>query len=342
MKISALFTCSLLPFCLNAHLNELYEEAKPLAKSELHLHIGGSWPLNYLEKIAEPDQFLDLCHMLKKIQNREASYHEAFRAFTLVEKIVDSEEKVEKGVVALCEDLIQDNVVYAEFRTGIKDLGSGLEEYLQAVLKGIQKGTKDSSLQVGLVLSLRRNSSSFIAAETLRLTLKYRDQGIVGLDLSGDSTLGEGENIFPVFLKAKEQNFPITLHIGESPKEKAEQQILELTTLHPERIGHGVHLCDEAKQWIKDKQIPVELCLTSAIQAAMILNENEHPALQLLMNGHPVAICTDDPLIFNTNLSTEYARVASVTGLSVEELHRAQDMLLQHRFSKIGLTIESP
>ncbi len=168
------------------------------------------------------------------------------------------------------EELSQDNITYVEFRSGLKDLGFGLEKYLQAVLKGIEQGRKASSLQIGLILSLRRNSSAFVAEETLRLAIKYREQGIVGLDLSGDSTLGEAENVFPVFLKAKELNFPITLHIGESPKEKAEQQMLELSLLQPDRIGHGVHLCDKAREWIEDKKIPVELCLTSAMQAGMI------------------------------------------------------------------------
>ncbi|MES2200520.1 MAG: hypothetical protein V4489_10205, partial [Chlamydiota bacterium] len=215
-----------------------------------------------------------------------------------------------------------------------QSLTSGLEGYLQAVLKGIQKGTESSPLQVGLILSLRRNSSRAVAEETLHLATKYRDQGIVGFDLSGDSTIGEVENIFPVFLKAREQNFPITLHIGESPKEKAVGQMLELTLLQPERIGHGVHLCDEARQLVENKKIPVELCLTSAMQASMITQEKDHPALQLLMSGHPVAICTDDPLIFNTNLSIEYARIASVTGLSVEELYATQKVLLKHRFQR--------
>ncbi|MES2200103.1 MAG: hypothetical protein V4489_08060 [Chlamydiota bacterium] len=129
MTICKFFIFSLFPFLVNASLSELHDQVKPLVKSELHLHIGGSWPLSYLEEIAEPDLFFDLCEMLKKIQNYEASYHEAFRAFTLVEKIVNSDEKVETGVVALCKELTEENIVYAEFRTGLKDLGSGVKNH---------------------------------------------------------------------------------------------------------------------------------------------------------------------------------------------------------------------
>ena len=98
----------------------------------------------------------------------------------------------------------------------------------------------------------------------------------------------------------------------------------ELLTIQPERIGHGIHLCNEGKTWIKDKKILVELCLTSAVKAGMISEAKDHPALELLLQGHPVAICTDDPLVFNTTLSQEYTHVANLTGLLPEEIQELQ------------------
>lgn len=270
--------------------------------------------------------------MLDQIQAAELDYHDAFRIFSLIGKIVHSDERVENGIVALCQDLILDNVVYAEFRTGLKDLGAGLDGHLAAVLRGIQRGTKGASLKVGLILSLRRDTNYSIAEQTIDLALKYRGKGVVGIDLSGDSTQGDGKNIFSALIRAKENNLPITLHIGESKKETAEQQMMELLTIQPERIGHGVHLCEEGKKWIKEKKILVELCLTSAVKAGMISDAKEHPALELLLQGHPVAICTDDPLVFNTTLSQEYTHVASLTGLLPEEMQELQKQTQNYNF----------
>lgn len=308
------------------------EQINNLPKSELHLHLGGAWPLEYLKQISKPQEFNDLCLMLNQIQAAELDYHSAFHVFSLIGKIVHSEERVENGVVALCNDLLLDNVVYAEFRTGLKDLGSGLEGYLAAVLRGMQRGTSGTPLKVGLILSLRRDTTDSIAEQTIDLALKYRDQGVVGIDLSGDSMQGDGKYVFPALVRAKENKLPITLHIGESNEETAEQQMMELLTLQPERIGHGVHLCNEAKRWIIEKKILVELCLTSAIKAGMISDAKEHPALDLLLQGHPVAICTDDPLVFKTTLSHEYMLVVIHTGLLPEEIQALQKQIQSYNF----------
>lgn len=308
------------------------EEMKNMQKNELHLHIGGAYPLEYLKKISTVEEFSDLSNMLDQIQAVELDYHNAFRIFSLINKIVNSEELVEEGVVALCQDLIQDNVVYAELRTGLKDLGSGLEGYLAAVLRGIERAAQGTPLKVGLILSLRRDTKHSIAQQTIDLALKYQDQGVVGIDLSGDSTQGDGIDVFSSLIRAKENNLPITLHIGESKKESAQQQMMELETIQPERIGHGVHLCEEAKKWIVEKKILVELCLTSAVKAGMIRDAKEHPALELLLAGHPVAICTDDPLVFNTTLSQEYTHVAIITGLLPQQIQELQKQTQNYHF----------
>ena len=108
--------------------------------------------------------------------------------------------------------------------------------------------------------------------------------------------------------------------------------MLELTTIQPQRIGHGVHLCKEAAEWIKSNQILLEMCLTSAIKTQMVREAGEHPGLKLLLEGHPVSICTDDPLIFNTTLSQEYALVGHLTGLTPEELAESQKETARYHF----------
>ena len=197
----------------------LGEQMKNLQKRELHLHLGGAWPLNYLKEISEPDQFSDLCLMLDQIQDGAVDYHGAFRVFGLISKIMHSDERVENGIVALCNDLLSDNVVYAEFRTGVKDLGSGLDGYVATVLRGIQRGTARTPLKVGLILSLRRDTSSFIAEQTIDLALKYRHEGVIGIDVFGDSTQGDGQHIFPALIRAKKTTCRLRC-ISENPKKK--------------------------------------------------------------------------------------------------------------------------
>lgn len=308
--------------------SQYYEEARRLSKSELHLHLGGAWPLAYLEKIAKQEQFLELTKMLDQIHECAMDYHQAFGVFNLVGKIVNSDEKVENGVAALCQELLADNIHYVELRTGLKDMGSGFEGYLNAVLRGIDRGCKGTLLKVNLLLSFRRDTPRFVAEETIALALKYRDRGITGLDLSGDSSIGDASQLLSLLVEAK-HSFPLTLHIGELMKENRDQQMLELQFLQPERIGHAVHLCPEAKQWVLDHKIPVELCITSSVKARMVQKASDNPILEWLKVDHPVTVCTDDPLIFGVSLSDEYAQVAMLTGLSPTELIERSEKIIK-------------
>src|SRR5689334_8693500 len=92
-----------------------------LPKGELHLHLGGSFPKEYLFSIASKMQQEQLEHALNLIKLK-VDYNAAFHVFKLVAEIVDTEEKLQEGVESLCAKLQEDNVHYVEIRTGLKDL----------------------------------------------------------------------------------------------------------------------------------------------------------------------------------------------------------------------------
>lgn len=299
-----------------------YEEIKNMPKVELHMHLGGSYPLSYLKEIAPQEEYQLLAAEIEKIKLR-VDYHAIFNVFKLVSNIVNTLKKVEDGTAALCDALKKDNVVCAEIRTGLKDFGTGYEDYLLAVLRGIAAHAKcdldKKKIKIRILLSLQRDCSIEIAQKTLALIKKYRNEGVVGLDISGDSTKGDCSAIFSILPELQHHKIPISLHIGESPQENAEQQIKELMILKPEKIGHGVHLCKEAQTWVRENNVLVELCLSSAYLTGMIKTLSEHPALLLFQQGHPIAICTDDPLIFDTNLTDEIALFRYLLDIPIDD-----------------------
>lgn len=306
-------------------------EANPfqeIPKAELHLHLGGSYPLEYVQSLATPEQKELLDTQLKLIAGG-VDYHEGFSIFSLIEKIVNTEEKIENGTAALCRSLKEDGVIYAEIRTGIKNLGKGREHYLLSVLQGIEQELSDE-FHARLLLSLRRNSPLEYAKETVDLALKYRHRGIVGIDISGISTVGEIELLLPELLRAKESGLFLTLHIGEHPLETKQLQVLQ--TLQPHRIGHGVHLEPEALEWMLENKIPLEVCLTSSMCVKMIEKDALHPGLDYHFRQHPIAICTDDPLIFSTSLSQELDLFHKATALPIEKVEELARSSLDHAF----------
>lgn len=291
-------------------------EFHQLPKAELHLHLGGSFPKEYLFSIATTAEREELTEALDLVAQR-IDYHAAFRVFALIAQIVNSEEKLQKGVSWLCHSLMTDGVCYVEIRTGLKNLGQGTEEYLKAVLKGIEEAQLPQ-LKANVVLSLQRNSPLAMVQETIDLALKYRDQGVIGLDISGNAAIGQIAPIIPDLMRAKKEGLAFTVHMGEVPGET--DQMLLLTQLEPKRIGHGVYLSDKAKEWILKHQVPLEVCLTSSVLVKMIDDYREHPGLEFFRLGHPIVFCTDDPLLFSTTLSQELLHAHASCGLSSEEI----------------------
>mmetsp|Transcript_5099 Transcript_5099/g.8347 ORF Transcript_5099/g.8347 Transcript_5099/m.8347 type:complete len:135 (-) Transcript_5099:33-437(-) len=132
--------------------------------------------------------------------------------------------------------------------------------------------------------------------------------------------------------EVKALQIPVALHLGECKDETEDQQMKELTLIQPDRIGHGVFLCEKAKEYIYSRKLPIEMCLSSAVWAHMVDKAEEHPALALLKDGYPVIVCTDDPLIFRTSHSKESALAMSVLGYSVDEMAALHDKALQYKF----------
>lgn len=295
---------------------EKISEFQQLPKAELHLHLGGSFPREYLFSIATTSQQEELTRCLDLVAQR-IDYHAVFRVFGLIAQIVDSEEKLQNGVSWLCKSLEEDRIRYVEIRTGLKNLGQGTEEYLKAVLRGIQEASS-TQLKANIVLSLQRGSSAAAVHETIDLALKYRDQGVIGIDISGNAAIGQVDQIIPDLLRAKKGGLAFTIHMGELPEET--DQMLLLTLLEPKRIGHGVYLSDEAKEWILRHRIPLEVCLTSSVLVKMIDDYKQHPGLEFFRLGHPIVFCTDDPLLFSTTLSQELFHAHQRCGLSTEDI----------------------
>lgn len=304
-------------------------------KTELHIHLGGSWPLSYLESVADHDDFDKLEAFLDQMEKKgdDTDYHACFGAFSLAGKIVDDIGKVEDGTCAMCKGFAADGVTYVELRTGLKNMkDTGYEAYLLSVLRGIERGCSDTSLKVVVILSLKRNSSRDLAQETLRLIKKYRTQ-VVGLDVSDDALLGDASSIVEIISDLQASNIPVALHLGECKEETEEQQMRELETFQPQRIGHGVFLCEKAKEWIFARRLPIEMCLSSSIYAHMIDRPEQHPALELLKSGYPVCVCTDDPLIFRTSHTKENEMARQLLEYSVEQMATLHKQSLQYKFS---------
>ncbi len=69
-----------------------------------------------------------------------------------------------------------------------------------------------------------------------------------------------------------------------------------------------------------EKQIPVEVCITSNVLTGCCATVAEHPIRRLFDAGVLVTLNTDDPDMFRTTLTHEYQIAQQVFGFSETEL----------------------
>jgi aminodeoxyfutalosine deaminase len=90
-----------------------------------------------------------------------------------------------------------------------------------------------------------------------------------------------------------------------------------LRDLGAERIGHGTSAATDPEllAHLARHEIPVEVCPTSNVATGAVADLREHPIVAMVSAGVRVTINSDDPPMFATTLTDEYAVAARLLGL---------------------------
>ncbi|XP_014752733.2 adenosine deaminase-like protein isoform X2 [Brachypodium distachyon] len=322
---------------------EMREWCVALPKVELHAHLNGSVRDSTLLELAKQlgDRGVIVFEDVKDvIMKNGRSLPECFKLFDLFHILTTDHDTVTRITKEVVGDFAAENVVYLEIRTTPKNneaKGMTKRSYMNAVLKGLKAVedvdavlfdsilrpdetlsrtpvgdldgvTKKKKIYVRLLLSIDRRETTSAALDTVNLAMEMKDQGVVGIDLSGNPVVGEWETYLPALEHAKELGIPITIHCGEVPNRKEIQAVLDFC---PQRLGHVCCLNDEEWKKLKSSMIPVEICLTSNVMTGGAPSLELHHFADLYNAKHPLSLCTDDSGLFSTSLSNEYYLVAS-------------------------------
>jgi adenosine deaminase len=147
------------------------------------------------------------------------------------------------------------------------------------------------------------------------------DIQIVGFDLAG-SEYGYPASAHEESYDYVHKNFMRkTVHAGEAYGPESIFQAI--AKLHADRIGHGLHLFDEAMifsgsvqdkrayienlvNYIAENRTTIEVCLTSNMQTSPALTAiEEHSLRQMLAHKLSVSFCTDNRLVSHTCVTNE-------------------------------------
>ncbi|MGM0380614.1 MAG: adenosine deaminase [bacterium] len=299
-----------------------------LPKLDLHLHLDGAirtetirdlarefaveLPTYEVEELADHVQVQPDCRSL-------SDFLECFETFY---PVLQYPEALERIAYELCEDLAAQGVIYAETRFApvlLLEEGASKQEHVDAVLSGLERGQREFDVIVKLILCMYRGTDPEDSQEVAELAARDRDRGIVGIDFAGDESQFDAAPHSEAFALARENDLPLTIHAGEAG---AVDNIQEAVDLGAERIGHGVRLQDDPElvEEIIEKQIPLEMCLTSNLQTQAVKTISEHPFPDYYDRGVKVTINTDDPRVSNTDINKEFLLAAREFDLDLDDL----------------------
>lgn len=173
---------------------------------------------------------------------------------------------------SVLQDFQRDGVRYLELRTTPREShehGVSKEQYVSTVLDVIDE-FKNDQMSTFLIFSVDRTKSAANALDVVDLAIKYRDRGVVAVELGGDPSRGDVSLFAEAFSKAREHGLRITLHFAETEFSSSPTELNALLSFQPDRLGHVIHVPDGFKEEIVRRKLSLELCLSCNVHAKLI------------------------------------------------------------------------
>ena len=253
-------------------------------------------------------------------------------AFTHTVAVMQTPESIERIAAEEVEDLAADGVVYAEVRFAPElhlDNGMNLDQVVEAAAAGVRRASAGRPITVGLLLCAMRQAARSV--EIAELAVRHRDAGVAGFDVAGPEKGYPPTRYLDAFQLIAHENFHSTLHAGEAFGLPSIWEALQFCGA--ERIGHGVRIMDDISvqpdgsvklgrlaQYMLDRRVPIEMCPTSNVDTGAVASIEEHPIDLLKRLRFRVTLNTDDRLMSNISLSSEFALMASTFGWTLDDM----------------------
>ncbi len=285
-----------------------------LPKAQLHLHLTGAMRPATLAELAArhglpvPPPLPPTAGTWADFQDRYDTARAAIRTPADIRRVVTE----------AAEDDAADGCGWLEIQvdpTSYAPVFGGLAPALEAVLDA----ARAASTPVGVIVAASWAAPPGHATTLARLAAGYADHGVVGFGLSNDERHGTVADFAPAFEVAARAGLQAVPHSGFYTGPGHVRACVE--HLHATRIGHGTAAARDpaTRDMLAERQVVLEVCPTSYPPFG-VHDLHTIPLRPLLDAGVPVAISTDDPLLFGVGLAGQYAICRDVLGLTDAEL----------------------
>lgn len=298
-----------------------------MKRIDLHNHLDGSLPVATVLELAEmsgvelPADTVEGIRAYLTVEPDCTSLNEYLEKFAIPVSVLQTEACLEKAVYDTMKDLDARNVAYAELRFAPgQHMQRRLtqEQVTAAAVRGLNKAVSELSIRGQLILCCMRGAEEAVNRETIDVTGKFLGKGVCCADLAGAEALFPTADYKQLFAYAAEQGVPYVIHAGEADGPESMWAAIEMGA---KRIGHGIAAIRDAKlmAYLKEYQIPLEVCVTSNVQTKGAASYEEHPILCMLNDGIKVTVNTDNMTVSGTDLDREINLLYERLGMTAEQ-----------------------
>jgi aminodeoxyfutalosine deaminase len=229
-------------------------------------------------------------------------------AFKSVTERLRSPEDYELVTYRLMQKLRQQNVVHAEVYVSVGVIrwrGQPMEPIFEGMERGRERGQRDFGVSLLWIFDAVRHFGPQAASEVFDLAARLRERNVVGIGIGGDEARGPAEGFRDLYKKAAENGLRLTAHAGETT---GPESIWGALNIGAERIGHGLSAAKDPEllEVMAQKQVPVEMCITSNLRTGACKELQDHPVKKFFDEGLMITLSTDDPAMFQTSLNKEF------------------------------------
>jgi adenosine deaminase len=299
-----------------------------LPKAELHCHLDGS---------LRPQTLLDLAREYRVPMPRYEAHalaeymlvsdarnlEDYLTRFDVTLSVMQTADAIERIAYELSIDAARDGVWYIETRFApILNTRRGLtpHQVVEAAIRGLRRAEGEVGIVGRVIICALRNLSAESSVELARLAVDYRNDGVVAFDLAGGEIGNPAAQHADAFRYAREHDLACTCHAGEGDGAPSVRQAVHVCGAH--RIGHATRLIEDASltQYVNDRRIALEICLTSNVHTRVAASYEQHPLRRYFDHGLNVVLNTDNRLMSRTTLSDEYLHAARALDFTLDEL----------------------
>jgi adenosine deaminase/aminodeoxyfutalosine deaminase len=197
--------------------------------------------------------------------------------------------------------------------------------------QGRERGARDFDVSLVWIFDAIRHFGIDPAKTVFELAVRYKNANVIGVGIGGDERRGPAQPFRALYDYAASHGLRRTAHAGETA---GPGSIWDALNIGAERLGHALTAIQdpELMEILAERQIPVEVCITSNVQTGCLPELSEHPVRRMFDEGLLVTLNSDDPAMFHSSLNQEYELAQDHFGFTDEHLRELARNSLEASF----------